>query len=56
MLLENMLMTHEGGTKRTPTPGNDLVALQNKQTVYVSNENYINPLRKAKHRRELLKD
>ena len=41
---------------RAPTPGNDVVAQQNEQAVYVPNENYRNPSREAKHQQELLKD
>ena len=41
---------------RAPTPGNDVAAQNNKQAVYVVNENYRSLLRKAKHQRKLLKD
>ena len=52
-VVHNMLRTHQGGTDRAPTTANDVVALQNEQAVYVPNEN---PLREAKHQRELQKD
>ena len=48
VVLHNMLRTHLGGTDRAPTPGNDVAAQQNDQTVYVPNESYRNPLREAK--------
>ena len=44
------------GQTGAPTPGNDVAAQQNKQAMYVLNVNYKNPLREAKHQRELLKD
>ena len=50
-----MLRTHQGGADRAPTPANDVAAQQNEQAVYVPNENYRNPLREAKHQRELLR-
>ena len=37
-------------------PANDIAALQNEQVVYVTDDNYRNPLREAKHQRDLLKD
>ena len=55
VVLHNMLRTHQGRTDRAPTPGSDVAAQQNGQEVYVTNENYRNPLREAKHQRELLK-
>ena len=59
-----MIRTHQGEADRAPTPGNDVAptpgndvaAQQNKQVVYVPNENYRNPSRKAKQQQELLKD
>ena len=51
-----MLRTHQGKADGAPTPGNDVEAQHNEQAVYVPNENYRNPLREAKHQRELLKD
>ena len=54
LVLHNMLKTHQDKADRAPTPANDVVALQNEQVVYVPNENYRNPLREAKHQRELL--
>ena len=37
-------------------PTNDVAALQNEQVVFVPDDNYGNPSRKAKHQRELPKD
>ena len=54
VVLHNMLRTHQGRADRAPTPANDVAALQNKQVVYVPNDNYRNPLREAKHQRALL--
>ena len=56
VVLNNMLRSHQLGSDKALTPGNDVVALQNGQSVYVPNENYRNPLREAKHQRELQKD
>ena len=39
-----------------PNLGNDVADQKNEQAVCVPNENYRNPLREAKHQRELLKD
>ena len=39
-----------------PITGNNAVALQKEQAVYVPIENYRNPLREAKLQRDLLKD
>ena len=52
VVLHNMLRSHQGGgggADRAPTPANDLVALQNKQAMYVPNENYRNHFREASH-------
>ena len=38
------------------TPGNNLMAQQTEQVVYVQSDNCWNPLREAKHQRELLKE
>ena len=56
VVLHYKLRTHQGGADRAPTPANDVEALQNEQVVYIPIENYRNPLREAKHQRELLKD
>ena len=56
VVLYNILRTHQGSVDRAPTPGNDVVAQQNEQAVYVPNENYRNSLSEAKHQQELLKD
>ena len=50
------LRLHQGGADMSPNPRNDVVAQQNAHEVYVSHENYRNPLREAKYQRELLKD
>ena len=51
-----MLKTHQDGTDRAPTTADDIAALQNEQVVCVPEDNYRNPLREAKHQRDLLKD
>ena len=56
VVLHKMLRTHQGGAHRSPTPGNDVVAQQNEQVVYVPNENDRNPSREAKHQREPLNE
>ena len=56
VVLHNMLRAQQGGANRAPTTANDVVAQQNEQVVYVSEDNYWNPMREAKHQRELLKD
>ena len=38
VVLHNMMRTHQGGVDRARNPGNDVVAQQNGQAVYVSNE------------------
>ena len=53
IVLHNMLRTHLGVVVRTPTPANDIEAIAN--VVYVSEENYRNPLGEAEHQREQLK-
>ena len=55
VVLYNTLRTQQGGEDRTPTPGNDVVAQQNEQVMYVLNENYRNLSREAKHQRELFR-
>ena len=44
VVLHNIMRIHQGGSDRASTPANDVKALQNKQVVYVPNENYRNPL------------
>ena len=56
VVLNNMLRTHRGGADKASSPRNDVASQQNKQAVCVSNENYRNPSREAKHQQELLKD
>ena len=47
VVLHNM-RTHQSGADTAPTLTNDGTALENKQAVCVTNENY-NPSREAKH-------
>ena len=56
MVLHNMLRTHQGRAERAPTPIDYIGALQNEQVVCVPDDNYRNPLKEAKHQRDLLKD
>ena len=42
--------------EQTPTPANDIAALLNEQVMFVPDDNCKNPLREAKHQREILKD
>ena len=51
-----MLRAYQGRAHRAPTPVNDVAALRKEQVVYVPDDNYRNPLREAKHQRDLLKD
>ena len=51
-LVLHMLRTHQGTADRAQAPANDVAAQQNKQGVYVPNENYRNPSRIATHQRE----
>ena len=55
VVLYNM-MTHLGRADWEPILGNDVAGQQNEPTVYVPNDKYRDPLREAKHQRELLKD
>ena len=55
VVLHNWLRTRQGRADRAPTLANDVAALQNKQVVYVPNDNYRNPSREAKHQQHLLK-
>ena len=41
---------------RAPTPADDTSALTKDQEVYVSDDNYRNPSREAKHQQDILKD
>ena len=50
MVLHNMLRTHESGADRASITANDVVALQNEQEVYGTNDTYKNPSREAKHK------
>ena len=56
VVLHSIMRTQQGGADRVPSPANAAAALHNEQAVYVPNENYRNPLREAKHQRELLID
>ena len=49
VVLHNMLRTRQGGANRVPTPADETAALQNEQVIYVPDDNYRNPSRKAKH-------
>ena len=51
-----VLRTHQGGLDRAPNPADDIAAIANEAAVYVPDENYRNPLREAKHQRDLLKE
>ena len=44
------------GQSRQGIPANDEVVLQNKQVVYVPDDNYRNPMREAKDQQKLLRD
>ena len=56
MVLHNVLRTYQGRADRALTPVNVVAALRNEQMVYVPDDNYRNPLREAKHQRDLLID
>ena len=57
VVLHNMLRNHRGGgADRPPTPANDIRAPQADQGEQGYNRNFRNPLREAKHQRDLLKD
>ena len=56
VVLHKILIIHQGGTNSAPNPANDVAVLQNEQVVHVPNDNRKNPLREAKHQREILKD
>ena len=45
-----------GRANRAPVPANDVATLQNKQVVFVPDDNYKNLSRETKHQRDLLKD
>ena len=49
VVLHNMLMTHQCGLDRAPTPADDIAAIANEPVVYVPDENCRNPSREAKH-------
>ena len=50
------MLTHQSRLDRAPTPADDIAAIANEPVVYVPDENCRNPLREAKHQRELLQD
>ena len=56
VVLHNMLTSHQGGADRPPTPADDIIASQADQGEQGHHENLRNPLREAKHQRDLLKD
>ena len=55
VVLHNRLRSHQGGADRSPTPANDILAPQANQREQGHNRNFRNPLREAKHQRDLLK-
>ena len=56
VILHNMLRSHQGEADRSPTPVDDIQPPQADQGELVHNRNFRNPLREAKHQRDLLKD
>ena len=56
VVLHNMLRRHQGGADRPPTPADDIQPPQADQSEQGQNENFRNPSRDTKHRRDLLKD
>ena len=55
VVLYNMLRSHQGGADRPPTPADNIQPPQNDQGELAQDENIRNPLREAKHQRDLLK-
>ena len=55
-VLYNMLRSHQGRADRPPTTANDIQPPQGDQGEQRYQENFRNPLREAKHQRDLLKD
>ena len=51
-MLRNELRAHQGEAARA----HDIAGLQNKQVLYVPDDNYRNPLKEAKHQQDLLKN
>ena len=56
VVLHNMLSSHQGGADRPPSPADDIQLPQGDQGEQRHHENLRNPLREAKHQRDLLKD
>ena len=56
VVLHNMLRSHQGGADRPPTPADNIQPPQGDQGEQRHHENLRNPLREAKHQRDLLKD
>ena len=56
VVLHNMLRSHHGRGDRPSTPADEIVAPQADQGEKGQHENFRNPLREAKHQRDLLKD
>ena len=56
VVLHNMLRSHQGRADRPPTPADDIQPPQGDQGEQRHQENFRNPLREAKHQRDLLKD
>ena len=55
VVLQNMLRAHQGGADMASTPAGDYESLQNKQVVYVPDDNYRKLLKEVKHQQDLLK-
>ena len=56
VVLHNMLRSHHRGADKPPTPADDIQPSLADQAEQGQNENFRNPLRKAKHQQHLLKD
>ena len=56
VVLHNMLRSHQVGADRPPTPADNIKPPQGDQGEQRHHENFRNPLREAKHQRDLLKD
>ena len=56
VVLHNMLRNHQRGANRPPTPADDFQPPQGDQGEQRHHKNLRNPLREAKHQRDLLKD
>ena len=56
VVLYNMLRSHQGGGDRPPSPADNIQPPQADQAEHGQNDNFRNPSREAKHKRDLLKD